>query len=128
GLKTPNAKLLSATYDFAIHTHGSIGPSCAVAEMVDGKLTVWTASQQTHLLRKQIAMMLAMKPDDVRCIYIEGSGCYGRNGHVDVSRDSALIANESGVPVRVQWMREDEHGWDPKGPPTLFDYKAAIDV
>jgi CO/xanthine dehydrogenase Mo-binding subunit len=127
-LKTPNAKIVSASYDFAIHTHGSIGPSCAVAEMVDGKLTVWTASQQTHLLRKQIAMMLAMKPDDVRCIYIEGSGCYGRNGHEDAAADAALIAKETGVPVRVQWMREDEHGWDPKGPPTLFDYKAAIDA
>ena len=127
-LKTPGAKIVSASYDFAIHTHGSIGPSCAVAEYADGKLTVWTASQQTHLLRKQIAMMLAMKPDEVRCIYIEGAGCYGRNGHEDAAADAALIAKETGVPVRVQWMREDEHGWDPKGPPTLFDYKAAVDA
>ena len=127
-LKTPGAKIVSASYNFAIHTHGSIGPSCAVAEYADGKLTVWTASQQTHLLRKQIAMMLAMKPDEVRCIYIEGAGCYGRNGHEDAAADAALIAKETGVPVRVQWMREDEHGWDPKGPPTLFDYKAAVDA
>jgi nicotinate dehydrogenase subunit B len=127
-LKTPNAKIVSASYDFAIHTHGSIGPSCAVAEMVDGKLTVWTASQQTHLLRRQIAQMLGMKADDVRCIYIEGSGCYGRNGHEDAAADAALIAKETGLPARVQWMRQDEHGWDPKGPPTLFDYKAAIDA
>jgi nicotinate dehydrogenase subunit B len=126
-LKTPNAKIISASYDFAIHTHGSIGPSCAVAEYADGKLTVWTASQQTHLLRKQIALMLGMKPDDVRCIYIEGSGCYGRNGHEDAAADAALIAKETGVPVRVQWMREEEHGWDPKGPPTLHDFKAAVD-
>ncbi|TMH60516.1 MAG: xanthine dehydrogenase family protein molybdopterin-binding subunit [Betaproteobacteria bacterium] len=112
-MKTPNAKLISATYDFAIHTHGSIGPSCAVAEYKDGKLTCWSASQQTHLLRKQLANMLGMQPDDVRCIYIEGSGCYGRNGHEDA--------------VRVQWMRQDEHGWDPKGPPTLHDHRAAID-
>ena len=127
-LKTPDAKIVSASYNFAIHTHGSIGPSCAVAEVADGKLTVWTASQQTHLLRKQIAMMLGMKPDDVRCIYIEGAGCYGRNGHEDAAADAALIAKETGLPVRVQWMREDEHGWDPKGPPTLFDYKAAVDA
>jgi CO/xanthine dehydrogenase Mo-binding subunit len=127
-LKTPNAKIVSATYDFAIHTHGSIGPSCAVAELVDGKLTVWSASQQTHLLRKQIALMLGLKPDDVRCVYIEGSGCYGRNGHEDAAADAALIAKETGMPVRVQWMREEEHGWDPKGPPTLHDFKAAIDV
>jgi nicotinate dehydrogenase subunit B len=126
-MKTPNAKLVSVTYDFAIHTHGSIGPSCAVAEYKDGKLTCWSASQQTHLLRKQLANMLGMQPDDVRCIYIEGSGCYGRNGHEDAAADAALLAKETGLPVRVQWMRQDEHGWDPKGPPTLYDYRAAID-
>jgi CO/xanthine dehydrogenase Mo-binding subunit len=125
-MKAPNAKMVSASYDFAIHTHGSIGPSCAVAEYADGKLTVWTASQATHLLRKQIANMLGMKTDDLRCIYIEGSGCYGRNGHEDAAADAALLANETGLPVRVQWMREDEHGWDPKGPPMLYDFRAAI--
>ena len=126
-MKTPNAKIVSASYDFAIHTHGSIGPSCAVAEYKDGKLTCWSASQQTHLLRKQIANMLGMPPDEVRCIYIDGSGCYGRNGHEDAAADAALLAKETGLPVRVQWMRQDEHGWDPKGPPTLYDYRAALD-
>src|SRR6266853_561031 len=116
-LGAPGVKQIKATYDFAIHTHGSIGPSCAVAEYVDGKLTSWSASQQTHLLRKQMASMLNMKPDDVRCIYIEGAGCYGRNGHEDAAADAALIAKETGVPVRVQWMRADEHGWDPKEDP-----------
>ena len=126
-LKTANAKTVTASYNFAIHTHGSIGPSCAVAEIVNGELTCWSASQQTHLLRKQIAKMLSMRPDDVRCIYVEGAGCYGRNGHEDAAADAALIARETGLPVRVQWMREDEHGWDPKGPPTLLDYQAALD-
>ena len=126
-LKTPGARNVSASYDFAIHTHGSIGPSCAVAEYKNGKLTCWSASQQTHLLRKQIAVMLGMQADDVRCIYIEGSGCYGRNGHEDVAADAALLAKETGLPVRVQWMRADEHGWDPKGPPTLLDFRGALD-
>jgi nicotinate dehydrogenase subunit B len=121
------AKKLSATYDFAIHTHGSMGPSCAIAEVKDGKLTVWTASQATHLLRKQLAGMFSMAEGDIRCIYVEGAGCYGRNGHEDAAADAALIAKEIGKPVRVQWMRADEHGWDPKGPPTLLDYRAALD-
>jgi len=125
-MKTPNAKIVSASYDFAIHTHGSIGPSCAIAEVKDGKLTVWTASQATHLLRQQLAKMLAMPTEAIHCIYIEGSGCYGRNGHEDAAADAALLAKETGLPVRVQWMREDEHGWDPKGPPTLYDYRAAL--
>ncbi|MGO9832379.1 MAG: molybdopterin cofactor-binding domain-containing protein [Myxococcaceae bacterium] len=117
---------LSATYDFAIHTHGSIGPSCAVAEFKDGKLVCWSASQATHLLRRQLAQMLNIKETDVRCIYIDGSGCYGRNGHEDAAADAVLIAKELGKPVRVQWSRADEHGWDPKGPPTLHDHHAAL--
>ncbi|MET0538035.1 MAG: molybdopterin cofactor-binding domain-containing protein [Xanthobacteraceae bacterium] len=121
------ANLVKATYDFAIHTHGSIGPSCAIAEFKDGKLTSWSASQATHSLRKQLATMFAMPPENVRCIYIEGSGCYGRNGHEDAAADAALLAKALGRPVRVQWMREDEHGWDPKGPPTLIDLRAALD-
>ncbi len=119
-------KRLGATYDFAIHTHGSIGPSCAVAEFKDGKLTCWTASQATHLLRQQLALMLTMKDADIRCIYFDGSGCYGRNGHEDAAADAVLLAKELDKPVRVQWSRADEHGWDPKGPPTLLDFRAAI--
>ena len=120
-------KTLKATYDFAIHTHGSIGPSCAVAEFKDGQLTSWSASQATHNLRKQLATMFGMPVENVRCIYIEGSGCYGRNGHEDAAADAALLAKAVGRPVRVQWSRADEHGWDPKGPPTLIDLRAAVD-
>jgi nicotinate dehydrogenase subunit B len=121
------AKRLKATYDFAIHTHGSIGPSCAVIDIKDGKLTCWTPSQATHNLRKQLAAMLGMALENVRAIYIDGSGCYGRNGHEDAAGDAALLARATGKPVRVQWMREDEHGWDPKGPPTLIDLEGALD-
>jgi len=126
-MATEGGKKIDATYDFAIHTHGSIGPSCAIAEFRNGKLTSWTASQATHNLRKQLAEMFSMSADDVRCIYIEGSGCYGRNGHEDATADAALLAKTVGRPVRVQWSRADEHGWDPKGPPTLVDLHAKLD-
>jgi nicotinate dehydrogenase subunit B len=120
-------KKINATYEFAIHTHGSIGPSCAIAEFKDGKLTSWSASQATHNLRKQLAKMMGLPLENVRCLYVEGSGCYGRNGHEDAAADAALLAKATGQPVRVQWSRADEHGWDPKGPPTLIDLRAAID-
>ncbi len=125
---TQGTRKLAATYDFAIHTHGSIGPSCAVAEFKDGKLTSWSASQATHDLRKQLAEMFGMPVENVRCIYLEGSGCYGRNGHEDAAGDAALLAKAVGRPVRVQWSRADEHGWDPKGPPTLMDLRASLDA
>jgi nicotinate dehydrogenase subunit B len=121
------AKTVKATYDFAIHTHGSIGPSCAIAEFKDGALTSWSASQATHALRKQLAQMFALPVEKVRCIYVEGAGCYGRNGHEDAAADAALLAKAVGKPVRVQWSRADEHGWDPKGPPTLIDMRASMD-
>ena len=121
------AKTLTATYDFAIHTHGSIGPSCAVAQFDGEHLTCWSASQATHNLRKQLAAMLKCAPDLVRCIYIDGAGCYGRNGHEDAAADAVLLARAVGAPVRVQWMRADEHGWDPKGPPTLLDMRGGLD-
>jgi CO/xanthine dehydrogenase Mo-binding subunit len=124
---TQASRRLKATYDFAIQTHGSIGPSCAVAEFKEAKLTCWTASQATHSLRKQLAQMLAMPEEDVRRIYIEGAGCYGRNGHEDAAGDAALLAREVGRPVRVQLMRADEHVWDPKGVPTLMDLEAGLD-
>lgn len=121
------AKTIKATYDFAIHMHGSIGPSCAIAEFKDGMLTSWSASQATHNLRKQLAQMFSLPPEKVRCIYFEGAGCYGRNGHEDAAADAALLAKAVGKPVRVQWSRADEHGWEPKGPPTLMDMRASMD-
>jgi CO/xanthine dehydrogenase Mo-binding subunit len=78
-------------------------------------------------LRKQLAKMFGMDVANVRCVYVEGAGCYGRNGHEDAAADAALLAKAVGQPVRVQWSRADEHGWEPKGPPTLIDLRAATD-
>lgn len=121
-------KTLSASYEFAVHTHGSIGPSCSVADYRDGQLTVWTSSQMSHTLRKQIAQMLSLEPEAVRCIYLDGAGCYGRNGHEDASGDAALLARELGQPVRVQWMRHEEHGWDPKAVPTAVALRGGVNA
>jgi CO/xanthine dehydrogenase Mo-binding subunit len=72
--------------------------------------------------------MLKLSTSDVRLIYVEGAGCYGRNGHEDATADAALIAVMLGQPIRVQWMRHDEHGWDPKGPPVINDLAGAVDA
>ncbi|MDB5854676.1 MAG: hypothetical protein JWR22_2717 [Herminiimonas sp.] len=127
GLATPGAKMLKATYTWPAQTHGSIGPSCAIAQYKDGSLTMWSATQAPHTTRKQIASMLKLELEKVRLIYVEGAGCYGRNGHEDATADAALLSVELGAPVRVQWMRHDEHGWDPKGPPVVNELAGAID-
>jgi nicotinate dehydrogenase subunit B len=121
-------KRIKATYDFAPHTHGSMGPACAVADFKDGKCTIWSASQSTHSLQSELAGVLGINKAGVRLIYLDGAGCYGRNGHEDCSGDAALVSQLAGAPVRVQWMRADEHGWDPKSPPTLVDMEGGLDA
>ena len=122
------AHLLRATYTRPYLSHGSIGPSCALALMKDDKLTVWTHSQGVYPLRNSLANMLRVKPEQVHCIHVEGSGCYGHNAADDAAADAALIARAvPGRPIRVQWMREQEHGWEPFGSAMASNVSGAID-
>ncbi|WP_263263464.1 molybdopterin cofactor-binding domain-containing protein [Pseudomonas sp. RIT-PI-S] len=108
--------------------HGSIGPSCAVAWLQDGTLTVWTHTQGVFPLRAGIAEMVGLAPERVRCIHTEGSGCYGHNGADDAAADAALIAMRlPGQPVRVQWMREQENLWEPYSSAMLTQTQASLD-
>jgi CO/xanthine dehydrogenase Mo-binding subunit len=121
-------KTIEAKYTRPYQAHGSIGPSCAVAQLADGAMTVWTHSQGVYPDRQAIAQMLRMPPDNVRCIHVQGSGCYGHNGADDAAADAALIARAvPGVPVRVQWMREQEHAWEPFGPAMVTRLKGSLD-
>jgi len=121
-------KTIEATYTRPYQAHGSIGPSCAVAQFTDGAMTVWTHTQGVYPDRQAIAEMLRMPPASVRCIHVEGSGCYGHNGADDAAADAALIARAlPGTPVRVQWMREQEHAWEPFGPAMVTKLKASLD-
>jgi CO/xanthine dehydrogenase Mo-binding subunit len=121
------AQVVEASYRRAYQMHGSIGPSCAVALFKDGGLTVWTNTQGVHPLRAAIAQLTQLPPEKVRCIQVEGSGCYGHNGADDVGADAALLAMASpGRPVRVQWMREQEHSWEPYGSAMITQARAAL--
>jgi nicotinate dehydrogenase subunit B len=121
-------RTFEATYTRPYQSHGSIGPSCAIAQLVDDSMTVWTHTQGVYPDRQGIAEMLRVPPASVRLIHVEGSGCYGHNGADDAAADAALIARElPGVPVRVQWMREQEHGWEPFGPAMVTRLKASLD-
>jgi nicotinate dehydrogenase subunit B len=122
------ARTLQASYDFAMHTHGSIGPACAVADVKDGQCNVWSPSQATHSLQSELATVLGMPKAGIRLVYFDGAGCYGRNGHEDCTAEAALISQLAGAPVRLQWMRHDEHGWDPKSPPTIVDLRGGLDA
>jgi CO/xanthine dehydrogenase Mo-binding subunit len=122
------AKSISATYTRPYLSHGSIGPSCAVAQLQGDALTVWTHTQGVFPDRDAIAEMLGMPKEKVHCIHREGSGCYGHNGADDAAGDAALLARAlPGRPVRLQWMREQEHTWEPYGPAMVAKVSASLD-
>ncbi|PYS51848.1 MAG: xanthine dehydrogenase family protein molybdopterin-binding subunit [Acidobacteria bacterium] len=122
------AKQLSASYTWPYQSHASLGPSCAVADVRPDRTTIWTASQGPHGMRTNFARIFGIPQEKLRVIYLDGSGSYGGNGNDDAAADAVLLSKAIGQPVRVQWMREDEHGWDPKGPPQILDLRGGVDA
>jgi len=128
GMLLAGGRMFQSTYTRPYTAHASIGPSCALAEFRDGKLSVWTHSQGVFPLRAELAKALKMPAASIRCIHVEGSGCYGHNGADDVALDAALLARATPEkPVRLQWMRDDEFAWEPYGPAMAMQVKAALD-
>jgi len=123
------AHTLAATYCRPYHMHASLGPSAAVAQLMDGKLTVWTHSQGVYPLRAALAQVLEMPEDNIRAIHTDGPGCYGHNGADDAALDAALLACAlPGRPVSLKWTRADEHTWEPYGAATVIKMQASLDV
>ena len=122
------AKTFDNAYRWPFQMHAMIGPSCAVADVQGDKATIWSGSQAPFITRNGVARLLRIPEHNVHFIYTEGSGCYGRLEPDDAPEDAALLSRAVGKPVRVQWMRADEHGWEPKGPPQLISIRSGIDL
>jgi len=122
------AQKLSATYFWPFQSHASLGPCCAVADVRGDGATIWSSSQGTHGLRTNLSKVFGLAPDKVRVVFLDGSGSYGTNGGDHVAADAVLLSKTVGQPVRVQWTRQDETGWDPKGPQQLLDIQAGLDA
>ena len=122
-----HAKRVSAEYSRAYLSHAAIGPSCAVAWLKDGRMTVWSHTQGAFPLRGDLAKVLGMQNGEVDVVHVPGAGCYGHNGADDVALDAALVARAvPGVPVKLQWMRDDEFAWAPFGPAMAMKVEAAL--
>jgi nicotinate dehydrogenase subunit B len=120
-------KQYEATYRWPFQLHGMIGPSCAVADVRGDKATVWSGCQGPFRTRASIASLLKVPESNVRVVYHEASGSYGRMSNDDSAEDAALLSRAVGAPVRVQWSRQDEHGWEPKGPAQTQTLRAGVD-
>jgi nicotinate dehydrogenase subunit B len=134
------AQPMRRTYVWPYQMHASIGPSCALAawQPQDGSgpreaeegggisLRVWAGSQNPHVLRTDLALLMGLSDLQVDVVRMEAAGCYGRNGADDVAADAALLARAVGAPVRVQLTREQENAWEPKGAAQLMEVDGGL--
>jgi nicotinate dehydrogenase subunit B len=122
------ARTVEAEYEWPFQSHASMGPACAVADVREDGVVVWTGSQKPHYGQLGVARLLGIPPEKVRAIWIPGPGSYGRNDAGDAALYAAKLSQIAGKPVRVQGMRNEGTAWDPKGPACVHRARAAIDT
>jgi nicotinate dehydrogenase subunit B len=122
------ARVIEAEYEYPFQSHASMGPACAIVDVKDGQATLWTGSAKSHYARDGVAAILGLTPDKVHGIWKPGPGAYGRNDAGDAAMDAAVLAKAAGRPVRLQYMRDQGTGWDPKSPAYVQRARAAIDA
>ncbi|PWT82517.1 MAG: hypothetical protein C5B58_08105 [Acidobacteria bacterium] len=121
------AAIVKATYLHPYQAHGSMGSSCAVADVQGDKATIWSPTQGVWYQKSTLAMLLGLKPENVRVIFRRGAGCYGLNAADTVTYDAALLSQDVGKPVRVQLTRKDEFTSENYGNAFLMDERAGLD-
>ncbi len=118
--------VLRARYTYPYQMHGSVGASCALADVRPDGATLWSATQSAYPTRSIVATLLGLPVDSVRVIYTRGSGCYGLNGADAVSFDAAILSQAAGRPVRLQFSRQDEMMWENFGSACVVEHRAGI--
>ena len=121
------AKTVSATYKYHYNNFVPIGPHCAVADVRGNSATVWVQGQALTAQAPAVSAITGIPPQNIRVIWYEGSSSYGGGQQLQAVEEAASISQKVGKPVRVQWMRWDQHGWDSYGPSHMYDVKAGID-
>jgi CO/xanthine dehydrogenase Mo-binding subunit len=122
------ARVIEAEYEWPFQSHACMGPACALVEIKDGLATCWSGTQKSHFVQQGIASILQMPVEKVHVKWINGPGSYGRNDADDCAMDAAVLAKAVNAPVRLQYMRDQGTGWDPKGPASIHRARAAIDA
>jgi nicotinate dehydrogenase subunit B len=120
------SRMVDARYTYPYQMHGSLGTSCAVADVKPDNARVWSPTQSVYPTRNCIATLLGMPPDHVRVIFARGSGCYGLNGADAVSFDAAVLSQAVARPVRLQYTRQDEMMWENFGNACVIEHRAGL--
>jgi CO/xanthine dehydrogenase Mo-binding subunit/aerobic-type carbon monoxide dehydrogenase small subunit (CoxS/CutS family) len=123
-----SAKKIQADFHVGYQLHAMLGPSCAVADVRPGEATIWSGGQWPLGDRADIAKMLGLPVEKVRIIWREAAGSYGRLGCDDAAADAAVMSHAVGRPVRVQWTREDENGWEPVSTAQTMSVRGSVDA
>jgi CO/xanthine dehydrogenase Mo-binding subunit len=121
------AKIVEAEYDMPFQGHTAFAPAHAMADPSNGQMTVYSNDMKSYGMRNGIAQFLEMPRDRVRVVWMEGPQGYGRTAADDAGFEAAYLAKTIGRPVRVQWMRHEEQGWDTKGPAFTFRLRGGLD-
>jgi CO/xanthine dehydrogenase Mo-binding subunit len=119
-------RIISAKYVHPYQMHGSVGTSCAVADVRAGRTILWSATQSVYPTRSIVATILNVPLESVRVIFVRGSGCYGLNGADAVSFDAAVLSQAVEKPVRVQFSRQDEMMWENLGAAVVVEHRAYL--
>jgi nicotinate dehydrogenase subunit B len=122
------ARVIEAEYEWPYQSHASMGPACSLVEIKDGFVTCYTGSQKSHFVQQGLSLILDVPLEKVHVKWLTGPGSYGRNDADDAAMDAAVIAKAVGKPVRLQYMREQGTGWDPKGPASIHTAKIGLDA
>ena len=123
------ATVVKAEYLWPFQSHASMAPAVATADYrSDGTVTVWSGTQKSHQVQQGVAELLGIPEANVRVIWVQGAGSYGRNDADDAALEAAYLSKLVGRPVRLQWMRHEGHGWDPKGPASVVWMQGGLDA
>jgi nicotinate dehydrogenase subunit B len=121
-------KVVEAEYDMPFQGHTAFAPAHALADPSNGQMTVYSNDMKSYGMRNGVAQFLGMPREQVRVVWMEGPQGYGRTAADDAGFEAAYLAKEIGRPVRVQWMRHEETGWDTKGPAFTFKIRGGLDA
>ncbi len=122
------ATVIEAQYDVPFQGHTAFGPAHALADPSNGQLTIYSNDMKSYGMRNGVAQFLKIPREQVRVVWMQGPQAYGRTAAEDAGFEAAFLATELGRPVRMQWTRQEETGWDTKGPAYAVTMRGALDA